>query len=76
VILDKTAVLVVTKGVYSALKIIPKDNFGNKTSIEEKAVHIDIRKVSVWRRSGREKEGERESVCVRERERESERERE
>lgn len=46
VILDKTAVLVVTKGVYSAMKIIPKDCFGNKTWIKEEAVQIAIRKVS------------------------------
>ena len=46
VILDKTAVLVVTKGVYSAIKIIPKDAFSNKAIIEEAAVHLEIRKVS------------------------------
>ena len=45
VILDKTAVLVVTKGIYSAMKIIPKDCFGNKSTIEETAVRIEIRKV-------------------------------
>lgn len=47
VILDKTAVLVVTKGVYSAMKIIPKDSFGNKSIIEERAVKIDIKKVLI-----------------------------
>lgn len=46
VILDKTAVVVVTKGVYSAMKIIPKDSFGNKTKIVEEAVQIEIRKDS------------------------------
>ena len=52
VILDKTAVLMVTKGVYSAMKIIPKDAFGNKAIIEEASVHLEIRKVSVSGRGG------------------------
>ena len=35
----------VTRGVYSAMKVIPKDIFGNKADIEEEAVEIEIRKV-------------------------------
>ena len=45
VFLDNTAVLVVSRGVYTAMKIIPKDSFGNKADIEEHLVDIEIRQV-------------------------------
>ena len=45
VILDKTAVLVVTEGIYTPMKIVPKDSFSNKAIIEEQDVRIEIRKV-------------------------------
>ncbi len=46
VFLDNTAVLLVTTGVYTTMKIIPKDSFGNQAEIEENLVHIEIKKVS------------------------------
>lgn len=38
--------MVVAEGVYTPMKIIPKDSFGNKATIDEQAVEIEIRRVS------------------------------
>ena len=43
---NQTAVIVVTKGVYSGMGMIPKDCFGNVAIISEDELTIDIHKVS------------------------------
>lgn len=45
VFLDKTGVLIMTRGVYSAMNVIPMDSFGNKTDIKINSVEFEIRKV-------------------------------
>ena len=42
---NQTAVIVVTKGVYSGMGMIPKDCFGNVAIITEEDLSIDIHKV-------------------------------
>ena len=46
VFVNQTAVIVVTKGVYSGMGMIPKDCFGNVALISERELSIDIHKVS------------------------------
>ena len=46
VFVNQTAVIVVTKGVYSGMGMIPKDCFGNVAIISEDLLSIDIHKVS------------------------------
>ncbi len=46
VILDKRAVVVVTEEVYTPMKIVPKDSFGNNVTIDKQAVQFEIRKAS------------------------------
>ena len=45
VFVNQTAVIVVTKGVYSGMGMIPKDCFGNVAIITEDLLSIDIHKV-------------------------------
>ena len=46
VFVNHTAVIVVTKGVYSGMGMIPKDCFGNVAIINEDLLSTDIHKVS------------------------------
>ena len=46
VFVNHTAVIVVTKGVYSGMGMIPKDCFGNVAIISEDQLSIEIHKVS------------------------------
>jgi hypothetical protein len=46
VFVNQTAVIVVTKGVYSGMGMIPKDCFGNVAIITEDLLSIDIHKVN------------------------------
>ncbi len=45
VFLDNTAVFVVTKEVYTAMKVVPKDSFGNNTDINCDLINVEIREV-------------------------------
>ena len=45
VFVNQTAVIVVTKGVYSGMGMIPKDCFGNVAIINEDLLSIEIHKV-------------------------------
>ena len=49
VFVNHTAVIVVTKGVYSGMGMIPKDCFGNVAIINEDLLSIEIHKVSKTR---------------------------
>lgn len=46
VVQDMTDVMVVKKGVYSPMKILPKDSFDNKCVLNVEDIEVDIRKVS------------------------------
>ena len=50
VFVNHTAVIVVTKGVYSGMGMIPKDCFGNVAIINEALLSIDIHKVNRYTR--------------------------
>ncbi len=43
--IDQTAVVIVTKGLYSAIRVIPKDSFGNLATISQKELTVEINKV-------------------------------
>ena len=45
VFVNQTAVIVVTKGVYSGMGMIPKDCFGNVAIIDDHLLSIEIHKV-------------------------------
>ncbi len=45
VFIDQTAVVIVTKGLYSAIKVIPRDSFENAATISEEKLTVEIRKV-------------------------------
>lgn len=49
VFIDQTAVLVVTRGVYSTLGVIPQDSFGNMAGISQENLTVEIRKVEMIR---------------------------
>ena len=48
VFIDQTAVVVVTKGIYSAMSVIPRDSFGNTAAISQEELTVEIRKVRYY----------------------------
>ena len=46
IFIDQTAVVVVTQGVYHAMRLVPRDAFGNTANISQDNLTIEIRKVS------------------------------
>ena len=48
VFIDQSHVLVVTSRAYYAMKIIPKDSFGNMCSISQEHLTAEIRKVCMY----------------------------
>ncbi len=48
VFIDQTAVVVVTKGIYSAMSVIPRDSFGNTAAISQEELTVEIRKVCTY----------------------------
>lgn len=51
VFIDQTAVVIVTKGLYSAIRVIPRDQFGNMASISQEKLTVEIRKVGLCTQS-------------------------
>ena len=48
VFIDQTHVLVVTRGTYHAMTVIPKDSFGNMAIISQEYLTAEIRKVRMY----------------------------